>query len=104
MGNSQQKPGDTFKINGNWADQSRDLKSQFSQLTDEDLKVEQGKENEMIGRVESRLGKNREEVINIIQNGEKNQKRQKDQKELKNPQRNQDKKNQQNQQDLHNAK
>lgn len=55
-----------FKIGNNWAMQSKELKSQFSQLTDADLKFETGKENELLDRVESRLNKNRDEVINII--------------------------------------
>jgi hypothetical protein len=61
---------ETFKITGNWADQSKTLKGKFPQLTDTDLKFETGKESEMLGRVETRLNKNREEVINIIKKGQ----------------------------------
>ena len=57
---------ETFKITGNWANQSKTLKGKFPQLTDADLKFETGKENELLGRVETRLNKKREEVINII--------------------------------------
>ena len=53
-------------IFNNWPAQQKELKTQFSQLTDEDLKFETGKENELIKRVQSRLHKNREEVIGII--------------------------------------
>jgi uncharacterized protein YjbJ (UPF0337 family) len=60
------KNAETFKINGNWAAQSKELKNQFSQLTDSDLKFEPGKENELLKKVETRLNKNRDEVINII--------------------------------------
>lgn len=66
MENSNNKTAESFKIIGNWADQSKVLKNKFSQLTDEDLKFETGKENELLKRVETRLSKNREEVINII--------------------------------------
>ncbi len=59
---------DPFKITGNWADQSKQLKSKFSQLTDADLKFEAGQESELLSRVESRLCKNREEVKAIIRN------------------------------------
>lgn len=55
-----------FKIGGNWDAQSKELKGKFSQLTDADLRFESGKENELLDRVESRLNKNRDEVINII--------------------------------------
>ena len=57
---------ETFKITGNWANHSKTLKGKFPQLTDADLKFETGKENELLGRVETRLNKKREEVINII--------------------------------------
>ena len=60
---------DPFKITGNWEAQSRVLKEKFSQLTDADLKLEPGKETEMLKRVETRLNKKREEVINIINKG-----------------------------------
>jgi hypothetical protein len=35
-------------------------------LTDADLKFEAGKENDLLQRVQTRLNKKREEVINII--------------------------------------
>lgn len=57
---------ESFKISGDWTKQSHQLKEKFSQLTDTDLKFEPGKENELLQRVETRLNKNREEVINII--------------------------------------
>jgi hypothetical protein len=66
MEKSQNKNAEAFKITGNWSDQSKQLKNKFPQLTDADLKVEAGKENDMLKRVETRLNKNREEVINII--------------------------------------
>lgn len=64
------KNHDGFKITGNWADQSKELKSKYGQLTDSDLKFEAGKENELLGRMETRLGKKRDEVINIIKKGQ----------------------------------
>lgn len=66
MDTSQNKNNETFKITGNWDSQSKQLKEKFSQLTDADLKFETGKEDELLTRVESRLNKKREEVINII--------------------------------------
>lgn len=60
------KTNEVFKITGDWAVQSKQLKEKFSQLTDSDLKFEPGKEQELIGRVETRLNKKREEVINIL--------------------------------------
>jgi hypothetical protein len=70
MDNSQNKAAEPFKMVGNWTEQSKELKTKFAQLTDDDLKFETGKENELLKRVETRLNKNREEVINIIKKGQ----------------------------------
>jgi hypothetical protein len=70
MENSTNKTAESFKITGNWANQSKELKSKYAQLTDADLKFEAGKENDLLQRVETRLNKKREEVINIIKKGQ----------------------------------
>ncbi len=70
MENPKKTTTESFKITGNWETQSKELKSKFSQLTDADLKFETGKENDLLKRVETRLNKNREEVINIIKKGQ----------------------------------
>lgn len=61
---------ENFKITGNWDTMSKQLKEKFAQLTDDDLKFEAGKENELLNRVETRLNKKRVEVINIIKKGQ----------------------------------
>lgn len=66
MENTNNKTSEAFKISGDWKVQSKELKNKFSQLTDEDLKFENGKENDLLNRVEKRLNKKRDEVINII--------------------------------------
>jgi uncharacterized protein YjbJ (UPF0337 family) len=58
-----------FKIIGDWDVQSKKLKEKFSELTDEDLKYEPGKELDLLARVEARLNKKRDEVIHIIKRG-----------------------------------
>ena len=70
MENSKNKSTESFKITGNWENQSKELKGKYSQLTDADLKLEAGKENDLLERVETRLNKNSEEVINIIRKGQ----------------------------------
>lgn len=69
MDMNQNKSTPAFTITGNWTNQSKQLKEKFPQLTDADLKFETGKENDLLKRVETRLNKNREEVINIIKKG-----------------------------------
>lgn len=57
-----------FKVMGNWNEQTRKLKSKYSQLTDNDLEYKIGKEDDIIRRVQDRLKKNRDEVVNILRN------------------------------------
>lgn len=61
-----QKPAEAFKMTGDWKEQSRKLKFRYAFLTDEDLKFEPGKENDLLKRIETRLDKKRDEVIKII--------------------------------------
>lgn len=70
MENKENKTPEAFKITGNWEAQSKNLKTKFSQLTDADLKFETGKEHDLLNRVETRLNKKRDEVINIIKKGQ----------------------------------
>lgn len=59
-----------FKVNGDWQVQSKQLKTKFPFLTDGDLLLESGRENEMLKRMESRLHVNRDAVIAIIEENE----------------------------------
>ncbi|MNU26774.1 hypothetical protein D3C71_151530 [compost metagenome] len=70
MENNKSSAREDFKIIGNWDKQSNALKEKFPQLTMADLKFDQGKESEMLTRVQERLNKGREEVINIIRKGQ----------------------------------
>lgn len=70
METKQEKAPESFKISGDWGAQSKQLKAKFSQLTDSDLKFETGKEEELLTRVATKLGKKREDVISIIQQGQ----------------------------------
>ncbi|WP_118953572.1 hypothetical protein [Taibaiella helva] len=69
MNIEQSKADKSFKIIGDWAPQSKLLKEKFPQLTTSDLQFEPGKEEELLGRIETRLNKKREEVINIVKKG-----------------------------------
>ncbi len=62
---------ETFKVAGDWAVQSKALKSKFTHLTDLDLHLEPGKDTEMLRRLQHRLNKSREEAIEIIRSAEK---------------------------------
>jgi uncharacterized protein YjbJ (UPF0337 family) len=53
-------------IKGNWNELAGKLKQQFANLTDDDLLFKKGKEEELLGRLQSKLGKTKEELRNII--------------------------------------
>lgn len=56
-----------LKIKGNWDMLKGKLKQKYAQLTDNDLILVEGKEDEMLGRLERKLGKTREEVSDLIE-------------------------------------
>lgn len=74
MENSNKSANGDFKVSGNWEQQSNLLKEKFPQLTVSDLKFEEGKENELLTRVQQRLNKGRDEVINILRKGQPDKK------------------------------
>lgn len=66
MEHINEKIGEDFKMTGDWKEQSKQLKTKYSKLTDADLKFEVGKVTDLLKRIETRLSKNRQEVIKII--------------------------------------
>lgn len=55
-----------LKIKGNWNEAAGKLKQQYANLTDDDLLLVKGKEEELLGRLQKKLGKTEEEVKKII--------------------------------------
>jgi len=56
-----------FEIKGNWNELKGKLKQKYGQLTDDDLVFAQGKEDELLGRLQQRLGKDKESVRKAIE-------------------------------------
>jgi uncharacterized protein YjbJ (UPF0337 family) len=54
------------KIKGNWNELKGKLKQQFAELTDNDLLYVEGKEDELQGRLQQKLGKTKDEVSGIL--------------------------------------
>jgi len=52
----------TLQLKGNWNVIKGKLKQKFANLTDDDLRYVEGKEDELIGRIQKRTGKTQEEV------------------------------------------
>lgn len=57
-----------LKLQGNWKEIKGKMKQAYAGLTDDDLKKEEGKDDEFIGLLQQKLGKTKDEVINWIQN------------------------------------
>lgn len=56
----------TTELKGNWNEQKGKLKQQFATLTDDDLMFAEGKKDEMLGKLQIKLGKSKEELHKII--------------------------------------
>lgn len=56
----------TTEFKGNWEEQKGKLKQKFSTITDNDLLYLEGKKDEMIGKLQIKLGKTREEIEKLM--------------------------------------
>lgn len=56
----------TTELKGNWNEIKGKLKQKFAILTDNDLLLEEGKEDELLGRLQAKLGKTKEEIQKFI--------------------------------------
>ncbi len=54
------------EIENNWNDTKAKLKQKFAKLTNNDLMLLEGKKDELLARLQVKLGKTKEEVLNII--------------------------------------
>ena len=57
----------TTELKGNWDEQKGKLKQKFASLTDNDLLFTEGKKDEMMGRLEKKLGKSKDDLHKIIE-------------------------------------
>lgn len=55
-----------FDLKGSWNEVKGKLKQEYAELTDDDLTYVEGKEDELLGRIQKRLGKKREELASEI--------------------------------------
>lgn len=56
------------KLKGNWNQAKGALKQQYGQLTDNDLAYQEGKEDELLGRIQERTGEAKESIKKFIDN------------------------------------
>ena len=53
-------------MEGNWNETKGKLKQKFAMLTDSDVLLIEGKQDEMLGRLQIKLGKTKEEIQKLI--------------------------------------
>lgn len=56
-----------LKVKGSWNEMKGKLKQKYGNLTDDDLTFAEGKEDELYGRLQQKLGKTKEEVRREIE-------------------------------------
>jgi uncharacterized protein YjbJ (UPF0337 family) len=56
-----------LQIKGSWNELKGKLKQQYGNLTEDDLVFSEGKEDELLGRLQKKLGKGKDEVRQMIE-------------------------------------
>ncbi len=57
-----------LKMKGDWNQTKGKIKQAYGDLTDDDLKYEEGKDDEVVGRLQKKIGKTKDEVIKWVEN------------------------------------
>ena len=56
-----------LELKGNWNEIKGKLKQKYAELTDDDLLYEEGKDDELLGRIQKRTGRTAEEIRETIE-------------------------------------
>ena len=57
---------DKLEIKGNWNETKRKLKEKYGELTDDDLTFTEGQEDQLVGQIQKKTGKTRDEIVDAI--------------------------------------
>lgn len=57
---------DKLELKGKWNEYKGKIKQANADLTDDDLQYEEGKDDELLGRLQQKLGKTKQEIINWL--------------------------------------
>jgi uncharacterized protein YjbJ (UPF0337 family) len=57
-----------LRFKGGWNEAKGKLKQKYAQLTDDDLLFAEGKDEELLGRLQQKLGKSKEDLRKEIEN------------------------------------
>lgn len=55
-----------LKLKGSWNELKGKVKQQYADLTDDDLLYEEGKEDELVGRLQTKTGKTRDQIVDWL--------------------------------------
>jgi uncharacterized protein YjbJ (UPF0337 family) len=58
---------DKLRFKGSWNEVKGKLKQKYANLTDDDLTYMEGKDDELLGRLQRRLGRSRDEIRREIE-------------------------------------
>ena len=58
---------DKLRFKGSWNEVKGKLKQKYADLTDDDLTYIEGKDDELLGRLQRRLGRSRDEIRREIE-------------------------------------
>jgi uncharacterized protein YjbJ (UPF0337 family) len=56
-----------LKFNGNWNEVKGKIKQQYANVTDDDLLYEEGKDDELLGRLQKKTGHAKDEIKRWIE-------------------------------------
>ena len=56
------------KLKGNWNIAKGKIKQEWGELTDDDLDYKEGKEDELVGRIQKKTGESKERVNEFLDN------------------------------------
>ena len=59
-------PASQVPVKEMWEQQKKNLKTKFPSLTDEDLRFEEDKKEEMLAKLSKKLGKTKEELAGFL--------------------------------------
>ena len=60
------EPGSSLVMRGSWDDVKGQLKKNYGDLTEDDLMYTEGQEDRLLGRLQKKLGKTKDEVVRLI--------------------------------------
>jgi uncharacterized protein YjbJ (UPF0337 family) len=66
VANLKSKIMDKLELKGKWNEVKGKVKQAYADLTDDDLKYEEGQDDELYGRLQQKTGKTRDELVDWI--------------------------------------